>query len=283
MSYEIIYNAFSVRQGQAVIPFLINGSNNCTTIDYATGRERRERNLSLAWWLAEDEDRYNVELLKPYSLSINRAKLEDEWKGGSIQGLSLTSVIRRIERIEIDNSDGLIRTQVSSIYYFEKNAQEDDLLNTLITEFNNGIKRILLKAEREQYYQAFLNKIQDEGLRARVKDYTQEGRNFWYDGIEDKYTLMQMLNNYKKERKPKEYDLTKIGELMLLNGHEPTVADANKHGFLETDTRLNLLEGRIKLLEGRTKMLYGDIGFFPKGMKRRFKSISKGMKFLEVD
>jgi hypothetical protein len=281
MSYEIIYNAFSVKQGQAVIPFLINGSNNCTTIDSITGRERRERNLSLAWWLAEDEDKYNVELLKPYALSVNRVKLNDEWQGGNIQGLSLNAVIKRIERIVIDNNDSLIRTQINSLYYFKKNAQEEDLLDKLISEFNNGIKRILLKAEREQYYQAFLNKIQDEGLRLRLKEYTQEGRYFWHDSIDSEYTLMQVLNSYKKEKKPKEYDLNKISELMLLNGHEPTEADANKHGFLKT--QYNLIEGRIKLLEGSTKTLYGSIGFFPKGMKRRFKPISKGHKFLEVD
>ena len=281
MSYEIIYNAFSVKQGQAVIPFLINGSNNCTTIDSITGRERRERNLSLAWWLAEDEDKYNVELLKPYALSVNRVKLNDEWQGGNIQGLSLNAVIKRIERIVIDNNDSLIRTQINSLYYFKKNAQEEDLLDKLISEFNNGIKRILLKAEREQYYQAFLNKIQDEGLRLRLKEYTQEGRYFWHDSIDSEYTLMQVLNSYKKEKKPKEYDLNKISELMLLNGHEPTEADANKHGFLKT--QYNLIEGRIKLLEGSTKTLYGNIGFFPKGLKRRFKPIRKDYKFLAVD
>ena len=283
MSYEIIYNAFSVRQGQAVIPFLINGSNNCTTINSITGRESRERHLSLAWWIAEEEDRYNVELelLKPYSSSLNRVKLNEAWSGGSIQGLSLNAVIKRIDRIIIDNSDGLIKTQVNNLYYFEKNAQEKDLLDTLISEFNNGIKRILLKAEREQYYQAFLNKIQDEGLRLRLKEYTEEGRYFWHDKISSEYELMHVLNSYKKEKKPKEYDLNKIGELMLLNGHEPTEADANKHGFLKDD--YNLIEGRIKLLEGSTKTLYGSIGFFPKGMKRRFKPIKEGYKFLEVD
>ena len=281
MSYEIIYNAFSVRQGEAVIPYVISGSNNCTTIDYATGRERRVRDLNLAWWLAEDEDKYNVELLKPYALSINKAKLNNEWQGGSIQGLSLNAVIKRIERIEIDNSDGLIKTQINSLYYFDKTAQEDDLLNTLISEFNKGINRILLKAEREQYYNAFLNRIEDAGLKARLKEYTQNGRFFWHDKIDSEYMLMQVLNSYKKEKKPKAYDLNKIAELMLLNGHEPTEADANKHGFLKTD--YSLIEGRIKLLEGSTKTLYGDIGFFPKGMKRRFKPIRKGYMFLEVD
>lgn len=39
MSYEIIYNAFSVKQGEAVIPYVISGSNNVYTMDYATGRE----------------------------------------------------------------------------------------------------------------------------------------------------------------------------------------------------------------------------------------------------
>ena len=281
MSYEIIYNAFSIKQGEATIPYLINGSNNCTTTDSITGRERRERHLSLAWWIAEDEDKYNVELLKPYALSVNRAKLNDEWQGGSIQGLSLNAVIKRIESVIIDNSEGLIRTQVNHLYYFKKNAQEEDLLNTLISEFNNGIKRILLKAEREQYYNVFLNKIQDEGLKLRLKDYTQEGRYFWHDSIDSEYTLMQVLNSYKKEKKHKEYDLNKIGELMLLNGHEPTEADVNKHGFLKDD--YSLIEGRIKLLEGSTKTLYGNIGFFPKGLKRRFKPIRKDYKFLAVD
>ena len=279
MSYEIIYNAFSVKQGEAVIPFLINGSNNCTTINAITGRESRERHLSLAWWLAEGEARYNVELLKPFALSINRAELDNECAGGSIQGLSLNAILRHIESIIIDNN-GLIKTQINHLYYFEKNTQEEDLLDKLISEFNNGIKRILLKAEREQYYRAFLNKIQDEGLRARIKEYTQEGRYFWHDKISSEYELMQVLNSYKKERKPKEYDLKKIGELMLLNGHEPTVADANKHGFLKDD--YDLIEGRIKLLEGSTKTLYEDIGFFPKGLKTRFKPIRKDYKFLEV-
>ena len=70
-------------------------------------------------------------------------------------------------------------------------------------------------------------------------------------------------------------------EIIYNDGHEPTEADANKHGFLKTD--YSLIEGRIKLLEGSTKTLYGDIGFFPKGMKRRFKPIRKGYMFLEVD
>jgi hypothetical protein len=281
MSYEIIYNAFSVRQGEAVIPYVISGSNNCTTIDYATGREHRVRDLTLAWWLADNEYRYNVEAIKPYALSINRAELNNEWKSGGIQGLSLNAVIKRIERIEIDNSEGLIKTQINSLYYFDKTAQEEELLNALIYEFNNGINRILLKAEREQYYNAFLNRIQDAGLKARLKEYTQEGRSFWHDTITSEYTLKQILNNYKVKKKAKEYDLAKISELMLLNGREPTLADANKHGFLKTD--YSLIEGRIKLLEGSTKTLYGDMGFFPKGLKRRFKPISKGYLFLEVD
>ena len=281
MSYEIIYNAFSVKQGDAVIPYVINGSNNVYTTDYATGREHRERHLSLAWWLSEDKDRHNVEMIAPYALSINRAELNNEWQDGIIQGLSLNAVIKRIERIIIDNSDGLIRTQINHLYYFEKTAQEEDLLNTLISEFNNGIKRILLKAEREVYYQAFLNKIQDEGLKARLKEYTKDGMYFWHDKMDSEYELMQVLNSYKKEKKHKDYDLNKIGELMLLNGHEPTEADANKHGFLKTDGDLS--EGRIKLLEGSTKTLYGEIGFFPKGFKRRFKPIRKDYKFLEVD
>lgn len=46
MSYEIIYNAFSVRQGEAVIPYVISGSNNVYTMDYATGREVRARDLT---------------------------------------------------------------------------------------------------------------------------------------------------------------------------------------------------------------------------------------------
>ena len=282
MSYEIIYNAFSVRQDGAVIPYLINGSNNCTTIDSITGRESRERHLCLAWWLAEDEDKYNVELLKSFALSINKAELNKEWMGGNIQGLSLNSVIKRIERIEIDNSDRLIKTQINSLYYFDKTTiQEEELLDALMKEFNNGINRILLKAEREQYYNAFLNRIEDAGLKARLKEYTQEGRYFWHDTITSEYTLKQMLNKYKAKKQAKEYDLAKISELMLLKGHEPILADANKHGFLKTD--YSLIEGRIKLLEGSTKTLYGDIGFFPKGLKRRFKPISKGYKFLEVD
>ena len=281
MSYEIIYNAFSVKQGDAVIPYMICGSNNVYTTDYS-GREHRARDLNLAWWLAEGDNKYNVEMLKPYALSIDRAKLSNEWEGGSIQGLSLNAVIKRIERIIIDNSDGLIRTQINHLYYFEKTAQEEDLLNTLISEFNNGIKRILLKAEREVYYQAFLNKIQDEGLKARLKEYTKDGMYFWHDKMDSEYELMQVLNSYKKEKKHKEYDLNKIGELMLLNGHEPTLADANKHGFLKTDYG-DLSEGRIKPLEGSTKTLYGEIGFFPKGFKRRFKPIRAGYKFLEVD
>ena len=281
MSYEIIYNAFSVKQGEAVIPYVISGSNNVYTMDYATGREVRARDLTLAWWMADNEYRYNVEAIKPYALSINRAELNKEWMGGSIQGLSLNAVIKRIERIEIDNSEGLIKTQIDSLYYFDKTAQEDDLLNTLISEFNKGINRILLKAEREQFYNAFLNRIEDSGLKARLKEYTQDGRYFWHDTITSEYTLKQMLNNYKAKKQAKEYDLEKISELMLLEGHEPTLADVKKHGFLKTD--YSLIEGRIKLLEGSTKELYGEIGFFPKGLKRRFKPIRKGYMFLEVD
>lgn len=281
MSYEIIYNAFSVKQGDAIIPFLINGSNNCTTINYATGREQRERHLSLAWWLSEAEDRYNVESVKPYSLSINRAKLNDAWEGGSIQGLSLNAVIKRIESVIIDNSEGLIKTQINSLYYFDKTAQEAELLDTFTNEFNNGIKRILLKAEREQYYYAFLNRIQDEGLKTRFLHYTQEGKYFWHDKIESEYTLTQVLNEFRTKKKTKEYDLNKIAELMLLNGHEPTEADANKHGFLKTD--YSLTEGKVKLLSEGTKLLYGSIGFFPKGKKTRFIPIRVGMKFLGED
>ena len=281
MSYEIIYNAFSVRQGEAVIPYVISGSNNVYTMDYATGREVRARDLNLAWWLADNEYRSNVEAIKPYALSINRAELYKAWEDGGIQGLSLNSVIKRIERIKIDNSDGLIKTQINSLYYFNKTLQEEELLNALMKEFNNGINRILLKAEREQFYNAFLNRIEDSGLKARLKEYTQDGRYFWHDTITSEYTLKQMLNNYKAKKKDKEYDLAKISELMLLKGHEQTLADANKHGFLKTD--YSLIEGRIKLLEGSTKELYGEIGFFPKGLKRRFKPIRKGYMFLEVD
>ena len=89
------------------------------------------------------------------------------------------------------------------------------------------------------------------------------------------------LRLYNNSQQAKEYDLAKINELMLLNGHEPTLADANKHGFLKTD--YDLIEGRIKLLEGSTKTLWGDTGFFPKGLKRRFKPIRKGYMFLEGD
>ena len=281
MSYEIIYNAFSVRQGEAVIPYVISGSNNVYTTDYATGREVRARDLNLAWWLADNEYRSNVEAIKPYALSINRAELYKAWEDGGIQGLSLNSVIKRIERIKIDNSDGLIKTQINSLYYFNKTLQEEELLNALMKEFNNGINRILLKAEREQFYNAFLNRIEDSGLKARLKEYTQDGRYFWHDAITSEYTLKQMLNNYKAKKKAKEYDLEKISELMLLEGHEPTLADVKKHGFLKTD--YSLIEGRIKLLEGSTKELYGEIGFFPKGLKRRFKPIRKGYMFLEVD
>ena len=281
MSYEIIYNAFSVRQGEAVIPYVISGSNNVYTMDYATGREHRARDLNLAWWLADNEYRSNVEAIKPYALSINRAELYKAWEDGGIQGLSLNSVIKRIERIKIDNSDGLIKTQINSLYYFNKTLQEEELLNALMKEFNNGINRILLKAEREQFYNAFLNRIEDSGLKARLKEYTQDGRYFWHDTITSEYTLKQMLNNYKAKKQAKEYDLEKISELMLLEGHEPTLADVKKHGFLKTD--YSLIEGRIKLLEGSTKELYGEIGFFPKGLKRRFKPIRKGYMFLEVD
>ena len=262
MSYEIIYEAFSVKQGDAVIPYTIAGSNNCS--EFKCGRERKERRLGLLTWLYSNDLGEEVELQGRDVKTLLASNLAKEWDGGNITGMSLNAIIKRVSNIVLDNEILNIKTQINSAYYFEGTRAEKDKIDALINQYNALIDRILLKNEREEIKNKFIAELNDAELQSRFKDYVKD--YFWHDELYSESILYQELAKLKHKRIAKEYNAEAIKDAMLKHGHIPTEADAGQRGFLS-----GYGEGSIKLLSEPTQKEFGvKIGFFMKGNKRRF-------------
>ena len=278
MSYEIIYNAFSVRQGEAVIPYVIHGSNNCTTYDNITGRERRERNLSPMAWLYSNDLRQEVELQGRDIKTLLDANISKEWEGGNIQGLSLNSMIKRVSNIILDNEILGIKTQIN-MFYFEGTLAQKDRIEELAKQYNKLIDRILLKHDRAELKNKFIDELKDDvALQSAFKEYVADGY-FWHDELNNEYLLNQELAKFKNKRVAKEYDMNMVKDAMLKHGHIPTIAEG--HGFIVDDYG-SLLEGTLKALNEPTQKIYGvSMGFYPKGRRNRFKILNNN-RFVSI-
>ena len=83
MSYEIIYELFTIKKEDKFIPFIVIGSNNCT--EFHRGRERRERNLhKVGWLLFKNQEEFNSveEMKEKFDYEATKHYIQS----GSLQG-----------------------------------------------------------------------------------------------------------------------------------------------------------------------------------------------------
>lgn len=225
MSYRIIYDAFQVKQGDNVIPFTIAGDSN---VYVPTSRgQRRERDVEMAWWIADKENRDKVQMKRPFIEYINKEDLQKEWREGNITGLSLKSVIKRIETDIIQNDDRfpLVTTMISNMYYIPASPEEKVLLESISDEFNSKSNRILLKEEREEVYNKILARL-PEGLRAKIAAYTNNGKSGFFHEKGDIEDIKMALKEKRmaQQQKPvkKVIKTDEIEDYIRTNGYIKT-------------------------------------------------------------
>jgi hypothetical protein len=277
MSYEIIYDAFTLKERGKYIPFVVHGSNNCYEMS-DRGRERRERNTSV-FWLYSKPHKGTVELSSMDDFDKMQEDLSLDYRSGNIQGLSQTAINKRIKERIIPN-EGIAKSKIISFYYLKDRltpAQRLEL-DKKVEEFENGIKGLLFKDEQEKAYRDFVATL-SEGLRVKVEDYVTDMHCFFVADVR-KYHLRDELCKFKKQRVVKEWDWDAVRGLVWEKGRAPDVKDVGKQGFI--------VEGRAcgpgSMMKGRLGVVRdGELGFFRSKMKRRYYPLHRQThKFLTV-
>ncbi|MEM0148276.1 MAG: hypothetical protein QXN16_00675 [Candidatus Micrarchaeaceae archaeon] len=209
MSYYKIYDAFSIKQGDKLIPCVIIGESNVIDEDPYTHKRRIANWPQLAHWLYSRENRNEVEIKDKKDLErlLLYPSLIEEYKGGDIQGISLNAIIKRMLNNIIDNDVLHVHTEIGDLHHSGLTEEQIKRLEETRRRYNNQINRILLKDERIALYNNFVKEFDDDPkIQKEIKDnYDNYLEGFFEDYI-DKEALQEELRKLKIARLMKKYN-----------------------------------------------------------------------------
>jgi hypothetical protein len=172
MSYEIIYNTFTVKKNGVYIPMVVIGSNNCWEYGFR-GRARRERNLHKAKFFFNGKEVFHQ--IDDMNKHFDFKSIQREMEWGSLQGKYKTDkgILTSFKKYVVDNKNVPTYPLLVSLYYSKLTEKEKDKIWSVFTVLD-GIKGVLTKKEEEKIINKCLNKL-NENIKNKLLDYS--GKN----------------------------------------------------------------------------------------------------------